>query len=672
MPNRLADSTSPYLLQHRDNPVDWYQWGEEAFAAARSRDVPILLSVGYSACHWCHVMAHESFEDAETAAVMNAEFVNVKVDREERPDVDAIYMEAVQAATGRGGWPMTVFLTPEGKPFYAGTYFPPTDRHGMPSFRKVMTAVKEAWRERRDDVRSQADRLTEVLGRELPVAHPALDPEHLESAYRTIEQSYDSVNGGLGGAPKFPQQPVLEFLLRIVDEPWAPRARSMLGQTLTRMARGGIYDQIGGGFARYAVDASWLVPHFEKMLYDNAQLARLYLWAGVELNTPEFHQIALETLEYLRRDLRHPDGGFFSAEDADSEGEEGRFYVWSREEFLEVAGEEDGLVAAEMFGVSQGGNFEGSNILHIDRTDGEVAESLSISRTEVTAAVERVRHRLFERRAGRVRPGLDFKVITAWNGLAIRAFAEAGMVLGRADLVDDARRAARFILDRARRPDGRLLRSWSRGEARVDGFLDDHAAMAVGLFSLYAVTGEVEWFETATRLVDIIAGDFAEPGGGLYATGTGGDPLIVRPRDQMDNPSPSGSSLAAEAFFLASLYTGEGVHLDRAEQSIARGSALVERFPGAAGHLLAVAHSMTTGGRELAVVGDDAADLVKVAWRRFRPELAVAWSTAEETRVPLLADRFTPGETLAYLCRRFVCDTPTDSAATLARLLEGS
>jgi hypothetical protein len=672
MPNRLAASTSPYLRQHQDNPVDWYEWGEEAFAEARRRQVPILLSVGYSACHWCHVMAHESFEDPDTATEMNAMFVNVKVDREERPDVDAIYMEAVQATTGRGGWPMTVWLTPDGRPFYAGTYFPGRDHHGMPSFRRVMAAVDDAWRNRHDDTLEQASRLTAALARHIPPADRLPGREALENAYRAMEANHDPVHGGFGGAPKFPQQPALEFLLRILDEPWAPRARAMLGHTLTRMARGGIYDQVGGGFARYSVDEVWLVPHFEKMLYDNAQLARLYLWAWRELGVDHYRVIAEETLEYLRRDLRHPEGGFFSAEDADSEGEEGRFYVWSASEFMEVVGSEDGPVVAELFGVTKAGNFEGQNILHVARLASEVGERVGLDADEVAAATERARARLLAARERRVRPGLDHKVVTAWNGLALRAFAEAGAVLDRPDLVEDARACARFLLTRATRPDGRLYRSWSEGEAKIAGFVDDHASVAVGLFALYAATGELEWYLAAERLTRLIPELFWDPeGGACFTTAHDADPLVRRPRDQMDNPLPSGTSLAAEALLLAGLYTGDLELRERAETLIRSGALLVERYPAAVGHLLAVLHSLVTGPKELAVSGPDAATLASVAWERYRPHLAVALDPTGEGSgtVPLLAGRFRTGETLAYLCEGLTCRAPVGDAAALARLL---
>ncbi len=652
VPNRLSASTSPYLRQHADNPVDWYEWGDEAFSAARSRDVPVLLSVGYSACHWCHVMAHESFEDPATAELMNRHFVNVKVDREERPDVDGIYMEAVHAMTGQGGWPMTVWLTPEGRPFYAGTYFPKTDRHGMPGFVRIIEAISDAWRTRRGDITEQAERLTSAIGRRAQVAASIPGRDVLEAAYRQVERLYDPANGGFGRAPKFPQQPVLEFLLRVHREPWAPQAGPMLGNTLRRMAAGGIYDQLGGGFARYSVDASWMVPHFEKMLYDNAQLARIYLWAGIELDEPGFVTVALETLEYLQRDLRHTAGGFFSAEDADSEGEEGKFYTWPYDEIVAVAGPE----ATAGFGVRSGGNFEGVNILF--RPDGSEPPD------------DEIRRRLFEHRAGRVRPGLDHKVISAWNGLAIRAFAEAGAALERPDLVETARDAARFVSSRLVDSDGRLLRSWSEGKAAVPGFLDDHAGLAVGMISLYAATGESEWYSTAASLVEAIPRLFSAPEGGFFSTGEDAEQLITRPVDLTDNPVPSGNSLAAEALLLMSLYTGDAGMRTLAEGAVRAGSAYLAQHPTMVGHLLSVLHVMVSGTRELAVTGPEAADLVRPARSRFRPGLVVAIDIDGSSRdLPLLSGRYRDGETLAYVCENFTCAAPVSDPAALADLL---
>jgi uncharacterized protein len=652
MSNRLAEATSPYLLQHKDNPVDWWEWGEDAFEEARRRDVPVLLSVGYAACHWCHVMAHESFEDPETAQVMNERYVNIKVDREERPDVDSIYMEAVQAMTGQGGWPMTVWLDHDGRPFFAGTYFPKDHRHGMASFAQVMDAVSHAWEERRDDVAEQAERLVEAISREIP-SGDIPDEDQLAGAYQKIEGSFDPVNGGFGGAPKFPQQPVLEFLLRVHREAWAPRAADMLTKTLEEMAAGGIHDQIGGGFARYSVDAHWLIPHFEKMLYDNAQLARLYLWTGIELDRPDFVDIARFTLDYLTRDLRHPDGGFFSSEDADSEGEEGKFYVWTVEELRAVLGDRADEAIA-YFGATDDGNFEGANILHV-------------AGSEAPADLAGIRSSLLETRAERVRPGLDDKVIAAWNGLAIRAFAEAGAVLGDQRYLDAAEHAAAFVTDRLV-TDGTLMRSWREGRSSGRGFLDDHAAMAVGMLSLYAATGDERWYEQAIGMVDLL-GLFVRQDGGFYANSNDtADALVKRPVDMTDNPAPSGNALAAEALLVAGLLTGNARWRQMSEAALAAVGLLADRYPTMVGHHLAVAHS-SASPKELAVVGKGWRDLTSVYWSRYRPEVALAPSESGTEIVPLLEGRSGGDKARAFLCRDFVCDLPTSDPEALAQQL---
>jgi uncharacterized protein YyaL (SSP411 family) len=666
MRNRLAAETSPYLLQHADNPVDWFPWGEEAFQRSRADDKPLLLSVGYSSCHWCHVMAHESFEDLETAQMMNDLFVNVKVDREERPDVDGIYMNAVQAMTGRGGWPMTVWLTPEGKPFFAGTYYPKDDRPGMPSFRRVMAAVAEAWSERREGVSEQADHVAASIGRVLPAGETIPGRDALVRAYEQISHAFDHEHGGFGGAPKFPQQPVLEFLLRAAGAEWAPQAGSMVHHTLRRMAAGGIRDHVGGGFARYSVDGHWLIPHFEKMLYDNAQLARLYLRAWQSGGTEGSRDVAIETLEYLLRDLRHPEGGFFSAEDADSEGVEGKFYVWTDEEFRRVTGDAADLAAA-YFGVDRQGNFEGANHLFEAADYARVAADHGLDEADVRATVNLARGRLFAARSRRVRPGLDDKVVTAWNGLAIRAFAEAGAALGRERYLVAAGDAARFLLERLRRDDGRLLRSWGRGRAVVPGFLDDYAAVAIGVMTLYQATGDLTWYREADHLVRRMVDLFRDEDGSWYSTGCDAQRLITRPKDQMDNPLPSGSSLAAEALLWLSLYTGEAEPRRYAEELILEAAMLVERYPSAAGHLLSILTSMEGGYREVAVVGGEADRLARVVWEQFRPHVVTAIDrdgTGGDV-VPLLADRARPGETVAYVCEGFVCRVPTSDADEL-------
>ena len=652
MTNRLADSTSPYLLQHKDNPVDWFEWGDDAFDEARERDVPVLLSVGYAACHWCHVMAHESFEDPDTAAVMNDRFVNVKVDREERPDVDSIYMEAVQAMTGHGGWPMTVWIDHDGRPFFAGTYFPKESRQGMPSFRQVMDAVSSAWTDKREDVANQAQQLTQAISREIP-AGDLPGESTLTDAYANIEQAFDPEHGGFGGAPKFPQQPVLEFLLRVHVEEWAPKAKDMAVKTLDEMAAGGIHDQLGGGFARYSVDAHWLVPHFEKMLYDNAQLARLYLWAGVEFDRADFIEISRSTLDYMIRDLRHPEGGFFSSEDADSEGVEGRFYVWTPEEIRSVLGPRADAVI-EYYGVTEAGNFEGSNILHIVRE-------------ESPADLDEARQKLFEARSERVRPGLDDKVVTAWNGLAIRALAEAGAVLDDSRFRQLAADAAQFVLQNIS-ADDHLMRSWREGRTSVRGFLDDHASMAVGLFSLYEATGDHGWYREAMHLVDRLD-QFARSEGGYFSTSDAGEALVKRPTDLTDNPLPSGNALAAEANLLASLYTGEAGPHERSASALQSAALLMDRYPTMVSHHLSVLHS-STNSKELAIAGPDWEELASVYWARFRPHIAMAVTDQATEEVPLLRGRFQEHKTLAYVCEGFVCDLPTSDVTALQGQLD--
>jgi len=674
--NRLAAASSPYLLQHAANPVDWWEWSDEAIAEARRLDRPILLSVGYSACHWCHVMAHESFEDPGTAEIMNRLFINIKVDREERPDIDRIYMDAVQAATGRGGWPMTVFLTPAGEPFYAGTYFPNHDRGGMPSFQRVLEAVADAWDHRREEMVGQAARLADVLNRAMPPSAEAPGQEALETAYRALAAAYDPVHGGFGGAPKFPQAPTLEFLLRIAGEPWAPQATGMLEHTLTAMASGGIYDHLGGGFSRYSVDDRWLIPHFEKMLYDNALLARLYLRAWQVTGNPRFETVARETLDYLLTDMQLPGSGFASAEDADSEGAEGRFYVFTHQELAGAAGEHTALASA-VFGVTEEGNFEGSNVLHLAEPIERVAAEMGLTGEEAAASLSAARERLLTARSARLRPALDDKVICAWNALAIRAFAEAGAVLGEQAYLDTAIEAARFILNDLRAGDGRLLRSWRRGTASIPAFADDYAATAVALFSLHQATGDQDWYRKAAdltlRMLDLFWDD---TDGGVFATGHDAERLIARPKNLYDNPTPSDNSLAAEALSYLAAATGDASMLDRIETIARLAGVLVEQAPSATGHLLAVL-STARDQQELAIVGDAddprTAELLEVARERFRPGVfvAVGHPGDPDPAIPLLRDRPAgpDGAPRAYLCRGFVCDAPVSNPEALRGLL---
>ena len=676
MPNRLAEATSPYLLQHADNPVDWFQWGEAAFAEAGRRGVPILLSVGYASCHWCHVMAHESFEDEATAAVMNERFVNVKVDREERPDVDRIYMDAVQTISGRGGWPMTVFLTPQGQPFFAGTYYPPEDRHGHPSFRRVMDAVHDAWANRRAEVEEQAGRLTQVISTPVPPADGVPGEEATRSAYRSLSGSFDRRHGGFGGAPKFPQVPTLEFLLRAVGRPWAPAAAEMVSTTLHAMASGGINDVLGGGFARYSVDERWLVPHFEKMLYDNALLARLYARAAQVTGDRRLGDVARSTIDYMLADLRLPSGGFASGEDADSEGTEGKFYVFSHDEFMEVVGADDGRLAAPALGVTPDGNFEGSNILHRALTPDQVANTTGATANEVMAAVERARSALNDRRATRVRPGLDDKVVCAWNGMAIRALAEAGIAISEPSYITAAAETAQFVLTEMRDQNGLLRRSWREGRRSGQGFCDDYGAMAVALFSLYRATGDPSWYLEAADITNLMVDRFADrEDGGFFATAIDVEYLIARPKNVFDNPTPSDNALAAEALLHLAAYTGNGATRDLVDGTLRSAGAVFDRAPYGAGRLLTVLLD-AAGQREVAIVGDPkdpaTAALVQVALGGYRPGVYVAvdpGGTPDSETMPLLHGRTGRGIPLAYVCRDHVCDAPVGDAPALEALL---
>ena len=682
--NRLAEETSPYLRQHQDNPVDWYPWGEEAFSRAKAEDKPILLSVGYSACHWCHVMAHESFEDPGTAEVMNRLFVNVKVDREERPDVDAVYMTAVQSMTGRGGWPMTVFLTPDGQPFYGGTYFPREDRHGLPGFTRLLEAVDDAWRSRRDELLTQAGRLAEALAQsgELPDAgeEATLGVDVLDRAAAQLAVQFDGRFGGFGGAPKFPQAMSLDHLLRHHVRTGNMRSLDIALATLDSMAAGGMYDQLGGGFHRYSVDARWLVPHFEKMLYDQATLARAYLHAWLVDREDRHRRIVEETVEYVLRDLRHPAGGFFSAEDADSEGEEGRFYVWSLDEFVEVVtgaglAEAEAMEIAEWWGVTGGGNFEGHNILNVagfslDATDGPGRGAAP------PAGLEPARAALFDRREKRVRPGLDDKVLAGWNGMFLQTLAEAAAAFDRDDWMDAARSNARFLLAELRRDDGRLLRSWQDGRARHLGYAEDYAAVLGALVTL-AEVDDVAWLAPAAEIAAGLCELFADPGG-FYTTGTDAEALITRPRDVFDNATPSANSLAANALLRLAALTGESRWQEAGETAVRAVGPVMGQHPTAFAELLGALERMVRPPVEVAVIGDGGdpatGTLTGEIRRRFLPT-AVSVTAAPGTGAdltPLLADRpLVDGRPTAYVCQHFACRQPvTDPEALVAQLDE--
>ncbi|MGW5095062.1 thioredoxin domain-containing protein [Streptomyces nodosus] len=674
--NRLAGMTSPYLLQHADNPVDWWPWGPEAFEEAKRRDVPVLLSVGYSACHWCHVMAHESFEDEATAGFLNERFVSVKVDREERPDVDAVYMEAVQAATGQGGWPMTVFLTPDAEPFYFGTYFPPAPRHGMPSFRQVLEGVRTAWAERREEVTEVAGKIArDLAGRELAFdGTGAPGEEELAQALLGLTREYDPQRGGFGGAPKFPPSMVIEFLLRHHARTGSEGALQMARDTAERMARGGIYDQLGGGFARYSVDRDWVVPHFEKMLYDNALLCRVYahLWrtTGSELA----RRVALETADFMVRELRTDEGGFASALDADSDDGSGRqvegaHYVWTPAQLAETLGPEDAELAAQYFGVTEEGTFEhGSSVLQLPQQEGVFDAQ----------RIESIRRRLLERRAERPAPGRDDKVVAAWNGLAVAALAETGAYFDRPDLVEAALSAADLLVRLHLDEHARLVRTSRDGRAGAHaGVLEDYADVAEGFLALASVTGEGVWLEFAGLLLDQVLTRFSDGDGGLYDTAVDAEQLLRRPQDPTDNATPSGWTAAAGALLSYAAGTGSARHREAAEEALGVVKALGPRAPRFIGWGLAVAEALLDGPREVAVVGpapDDPATrtLHRTALLGTAPGAVVAVGTPGSGELPLLADReLVDGAPAAYVCRHFTCDAPTTDPERLRRELSG-
>jgi uncharacterized protein YyaL (SSP411 family) len=640
--NRLGGESSPYLLQHKDNPVHWYPWGEEALSRACAEDRPLLVSIGYSACHWCHVMAHESFEDPEIASVMNERFVCVKVDREERPDIDAICMEACQAMTGQGGWPLNVFLTPEQVPFYAGTYFPPEPRHGMPTWRQMLEAIVEAWTERREEIREGAPRIVERL-RGAALIQPSqeiMQPVLLTEAAAGLRRAFDPRNGGFGTAPKFPQASAIELLLRRGD-------LEVVEKSLRAMASGGIYDQVGGGFARYSVDAQWLVPHFEKMLYDNALLARAYLHGWQVTGDALFRTVCEETLGWALREMRGDEGGFYSALDADSEGVEGKFYVWSLDELRSVAGED----AAAWFGASEQGNFEGANIL--TRGEGDPDK------------LGEWRCKLYGVRDKRVWPGLDDKRLCSWNALMISALADAGAALGSDQYLDAARKCADFVLTQMRDSDGRLLRTWKDGRGKLNAYLEDHAYMVEALLTLYEATWEPRWFTEARAIADTMIERFADDQrGGFFDTSSDHETLVARRKSLEDNPIPSGNSAAAYGLLRLAALTGEHDYEKRAVGVFRLLHEVATRHPQAFAHLLQAMDFHFASVKEVAIVGPDADALARVVRARFRPHVVLAGGDANG--VPLLEGREQPG---AYVCENFACKRPVTEPAELEELL---
>jgi uncharacterized protein YyaL (SSP411 family) len=677
--NRLAAETSPYLRQHADNPVDWRPWSGEAFEEARARDVPVFLSVGYSSCHWCHVMAHESFEDERTAAMMNERFVNVKVDREERPDVDAIYMEATQAMTGRGGWPMSVWLTPDGRPFHTGTYYPADDRPGMPSFRRVCDAVTDAWQTRRGELLEAADRLSDAIGGELPAAgigDPAADA--LEEARTRLVGDVDPAWGGFGRAPKFPQPAALCFLARMQVRTPDPGTLDAITLTLDAMAAGGMYDQVGGGFARYSVDDYWLVPHFEKMLYDNAQLLRAYTSGWLLTREPRYARVVAETIAFVQRELQHGDGGCFSALDADSEGVEGKFYLWAIDEIREVCGG-DADAVIRFYGVTDGGNFVdphtgfGGNVLHVVDRHAEPDDT-----------IQRARRALLERRASRVRPGLDDKVLLAWNALFVRGLGDGAWVFDRTDWIDEARRIIRFCLTHLRRDDGRLLRSWQadaepRAGWGVDGrgrhlaYGDDHGALLEALVTL-AEVDSLDWLDEARVVADALIDLFLDPEGGFFTTGRDAERLLVRPRDHMDNATPSASSLGANGLLRLAALTGDDRYREIGDAAVRRVAGFLSRAPLAFGYALEAAERVVGPAREIAVIGSLEDPRTRALQRtiaaRLLPATVIATAPPDRDGSPVVAHRtLVDGHPAAYVCEHYTCQTPVTTPEALDALL---
>jgi uncharacterized protein YyaL (SSP411 family) len=680
MPNYLVNENSPYLLQHANNPVNWFPWGEEALTKARTENKPIFLSIGYAACHWCHVMAHESFEDTETAAFMNEHFVNIKVDREERPDIDAIYMQATVAMTGSGGWPMSVFLTPDLKPFYAGTYFPPVQRYNMPAFRDVLAGISRAYKEEPDEIMRVSDQVSSHLQQAIASAQNSdttLQQDHLNAVTKALGEAYDWGYGGWGEAPKFPQPMTIEFLLRRYAAGDADALKPAV-HVLKAMSRGGMYDVVGGGFSRYSVDNFWRVPHFEKMLYDNAQLVRAYLHAWQITKEPHFKQIVIETLDFVAREMTHPAGGFYSSLDADSEGEEGKFYAWTLEEIREVLKEDSEFFEAA-YGITPRGNWEGKTVLQRALDDDSLAVRFKLDQKTVLAKLSESHSRLLAARASRIRPGTDDKILTAWNGLLLAAVAEAARVIDESELQNKynilAIRNAEFLLE-ALRPDGKLKRSWRQGKITNEVFLEDYAALILGLIELYQTDFENKWFAFAQELTAEMLDLFSDPNGGFFDTSKDSRELLLRPKDLQDNATPSGNSLACEALLKLAAFTDNGNYRDLAEKSLGLVVNQALRYPTSFARWLSAADFALGNVKQVAVVYESdpkqAWKLLQTIQATYRPNAIVAASSyppSEKAPTLLINRPLKDGKPTIYVCEGFVCKMPVTSTSELQALL---
>ena len=673
--NNLINETSPYLLQHAHNPVNWFAWGEEAFEKAKAEDKPVLISIGYSACHWCHVMEHESFEDEETARVMNANFVNIKVDLEERPDVDQIYMAFVQMTNGNGGYPLNVFLTPDKLPFFGGTYFPPVNRYNMPSFQRVLESVADAYKNKRDELLHSANEILGEIRRVglVEVEREGLNLDQLDKAFQSFVRTFDNVNGGFGGAPKFPPPMSLEFLLRYYKRTGNENALEMVKKTCDKMAHGGIYDQLGGGFHRYTVDAIWLTPHFEKMLYDNAQSARIYLHLFQVTKDEFYKRIAVETLEYVRREMLDEKGGFYTAQDADSEGVEGKFFVWTPAEIEEILGDADAPVFNFFYDISEDGNFEEKNILNVKNSLSETAEVLKIPEEKLKEVLMRGREKLFTEREKRIKPFRDEKVLTAWNSLMLATFAEASAILDNQDYLAIARRNADFILDNLQKDDY-LLRSWKDGQAKLSAYLEDYANFADGLIELFQVSGEVKYLREAKRLADILITEFWDAdGGAFFFTANNHEELIVRPKDFYDNATPSGNSAATDVLLKLAHLVGDEKYERFAVTVLRLVSPQIRRYPNAFGRVLSALEFYLNPTKEIVILGAKAGELEREVWRDYLPnKVVVLAENAEEHAelIPLLQARnMIDNKPTAFVCENFICQKPVTSHVEFAEQL---